>query len=440
MDQSDDTTRDVNEIAAAANRLGVELDATQAREWMLAVSAAERESGIARDAQTGIFGNRIALLDFDTNELEHFRRLAKLVRAARRPNVESAIAIAGSSAQSKVQMFPGDADFFERVNIHAASEAKAKSILREVMRETALRAFNEPDIVLIEVNLGVYPVAVIERGTPRAAGDPITWTPRDVANGFVTVAHANGEPLTIQWQDADAGRGWTYLGWIIADRDAGRIALASNMWDVTWESPDGKITALDDGIDPFFQEVYLEADAIPVFTKIVKQLDTSAANAYISAMRWQAFHYTHEEPNYGKAAKRLYNLFRVSDQLEAAAYVRELFDEPGAKMYQVPGLLEAADVALRDEHAEIDRDTIVKQIDLVIRAVVEAAEGTREADLVMALVHWRDHVTGYARSQARWETELQSVRKECLELVSEYFRVRLLGLPQIASFVANLKP
>lgn len=35
MNQSDDMTRDVNEIAAAANRLGVELDATQVREWIL---------------------------------------------------------------------------------------------------------------------------------------------------------------------------------------------------------------------------------------------------------------------------------------------------------------------------------------------------------------------------------------------------------------------
>ena len=112
--------REVDEIAAVATRLGVELDSKEALEWIIAVSEAERQSAFAQDAQTGVFGHRISLMDFDTSELAHFRRLAQLVRLARRDGVESAIAIAGSSAQGKVQLFPGDVDFFERINIKAA--------------------------------------------------------------------------------------------------------------------------------------------------------------------------------------------------------------------------------------------------------------------------------------------------------------------------------
>ena len=137
----DNTDRQVEEIAAAAKRLGVELDAQGARDWILAMSAADRESAFAQDARAGVFGHRVSLLDFDQKELDHFRHIAQKVRVVQHPYVESAIAIAGSSAQGKVQLFPGDMDFFERVNIKAATEIEAREILRAIMRDTALRAF-----------------------------------------------------------------------------------------------------------------------------------------------------------------------------------------------------------------------------------------------------------------------------------------------------------
>jgi hypothetical protein len=430
--------REVNEIASVATRLGVQLDRRKALEWIMAVSEAERETAFAQDAQTGIFGHRISLMDFDTSELEHFRRLASMVRLARRAGVESAIAIAGSSAQGKVQLFPGDVDFFERINIKAASEAAARQALRELMRETALRAFTEPDIVLIEVNFGTYPTRVLERGVPRAAGDSISWTPADVLKGSIQVQTAEGAPLEITWDEAHSGLGWSYLGWIVADRVAGRMALASNMLDVTWEAPDGSIIALDGSLDPFFQEIYLEPAAVAVFSKVIQYAASNAMSSYVSAMRWQAFHYTHQELNYGKAAKRLYNLFRLTDQLEAAAYVRELFDEPGAQLYQVPGLLEAVNIA-RDVQSGIDRETVISQIDRVIRAVVEAASGVTGADIVMELIRMRDQVIGRAQDGTQWDVALADARAKCAGLINEFFRVRLFGLPQIEMFVAALK-
>jgi hypothetical protein len=434
----DEAQREVAEIVAAADRLGVELDAAEALQWIVAVSAAEREAAFAQDSQSGIFGHRISLMDFDPADLEYFRRLAQRVRLARGPGVESAIAIAGSSAQGKVQLFPGDTDVFERINSRANSETEARQTLRRLMRETALRAFSEQEIVLLEVNFGVYPSAAIERGSPRAAGDSITWTPADVLNGYISVQSPDGTTRQIAWDEALSGLGWTYLGWIVADRVAGHIALASNMLDVTWEAPDGSLTALDGALDPFFQEIYLEAEAVPVFTKIISHADKGALNAYVNAMRWQAFHYTHVEPNYGKAAKRLYNLFRLTDQLEAAAYVRELFDEPGAKLYQVPGLLDAVDAA-HGENSHIDRDTILSELDHVIRAVIEAAAGPAEADLVMSLIALRDQVLGRPIEGAAWSEVLGAVRRQCSELVNEFFRVRLLGLPQIERYVAQLQ-
>lgn len=437
---SEEAKDEIAEIAATAQRAGIEFDAQEAVEWMVAVSAAEHESALAQDPLSGVFGHRISLLDFDQERLNYFRRLAQRVRSTRRSNVESAIAIAGSSAQGKVQLFPGDNDYFERVNIKAATIDEARQLLRDIVRETAIRAFQEPDIVLLEVNFGVYAEAVIERGQLRGAGESITWQPTDVADGFIVVTRAAApqHSITIKWDEVQAGLGWTYLGWIVADRDSGQLALASNMLDVTWEAPDGSLTSLDGSIDPFFQEIYLDAAALPVFTKLVKQVDPQAMRAYINSMRGQVFHYTRQEPNFGKASKRLYNLFRLTDQLEAAAYVRELFDEPGACLYQVPGLLDAIDAA-HTESAGIDRTTVSRQIDRVMQTVEAAQIGSDADTLIAELMRLRHEVTDQSAAALDWNALLQDVRSRSSKIVNEFFRVRLLGFPPIQKFVAALK-
>jgi hypothetical protein len=38
--------------------------------------------------------------------------------------------------------------------------------------------------------------------------------------------------------------------------------------------------------------------------------------------------YLSGEINYGKAAKRMYNIFRLTGRYEEAAYIHKLFDEP----------------------------------------------------------------------------------------------------------------
>src|SRR4051812_21603863 len=116
----------VESVSQAAARLGVEFNAQDARQWMMAVAAGGRDGPLVDYAQSGIYASRIAMADFNPADLIYFRQLAQRVRVVRRPNVETAIAIAGSSAQGKVQVFPGDADFFERVNIKSPDRAGAQ--------------------------------------------------------------------------------------------------------------------------------------------------------------------------------------------------------------------------------------------------------------------------------------------------------------------------
>ncbi|MCC7359311.1 MAG: hypothetical protein IT317_07535 [Anaerolineales bacterium] len=422
---------------AAAVRVGVEFDAAHARQWLLAVSAADRAQGWAQDAQTGAFGSHIALADFDAADLDYFRRLAQRVRLERHPAVESAIAIAGSAAQGQIQLFPGDIDFFERVHLHAATEAAARDRLRELVRATALRAMAEPDLVLIEANLGVYPWPVTRAGAHYAAGDSILWAPDEVLAGKLAAPDETGGMRTLTWDSVQAGVGWSYLGWIAADRAAGRIALVGLMLDATWEAPDGSVTPLDGTVDAFVQEVYLEAEALPLFTRLVRHVDKDAASLYVSAMRGQVEYYTRHAAAYCKATKRLYNLFRLTDELEAAAYLRELFDEPGAGLYQVDGLLEAVYYA-HDPTSGIDRATVVKQLDHVRQVVAAATDGAEERELLAALRLLRDRVRPEMDAGADWDAELRAVQRKCRALVNEYFRARLLGLPRIAAYLAQV--
>jgi hypothetical protein len=421
---------------AAARRAGVEADEHEARQWMLAVAADDPEA-VSVDRGSGVFGDHVALLDFDPQDLTRFLRLVPHARLSPHPDVETAIAIAGSAAQGRVQLFPGDADFFERLHVRAADADGAAKIVRAVMRATARRAFAERDVVLVEVNLGTYPEAVIERGKPCAAGDSITWTPADVEAGRIVVGTPRGTDLAIDWNDVGLEGGWVYLGWIVAERDEGRIALVSNMVDATWEDAGGVIRSLDGAIDPLSQEVYLEPAAMDLVVRLEQQVPGDARDSYRAAMRAEVLHYTRAEPNFAKAAKRLYNLFRVSDQLEAAAYVRELFDEPAARLYQVPGLLEAADLAL-DPASGIDRETVLRQLDLVADAIAAVTDGGPEAVLLAAVRRLRDDVAADGDADASWDMVLADVRKQCAVIVSEFFRARLLAYARIRDFIESL--
>ena len=421
--------------AAAAERLGIELDEGGAKTWMLAMSDGD-PTGVDMDAAAGVFGNRVAMLDFDRDDLERLRRLVPHVRLVAHPQVESAIAISGSSAQGEVQLFPGDADFFERAHIRAATQEEAAQVLRDVMRASALRALEEPDIVLVEANLGVFEEAVTVRGRAMAAGDPITWTPADVVAGGITV-EAGGAERVIRWEDVEVGQGWVYIGWIAADREQGRISLASVMVDATWEDEAGEIRSLDGAVDPLAQEIYLDASALPLVEKLSALVPEGARDAYRQAMRSESFHYTAVDPNYAKAAKRLYNLFRVADELEAAAYVRELFDEPSAKLYQVPGLLEAADFAL-DPDSGIDRETVLRQLDLVASAIADVTDGPLEAELLGSIERLKESALAEGRAGETWAQVLADVRTRSSAIVNEFFRERLLGYDHIRELVEQL--
>src|SRR4030042_1449829 len=113
---------ELTRILESARRLGVELDEADALQWLSAIAAAQTGGEIVVDTRTGVFGHKVSMLDFSPQDLEHFRRIGTLVEFLDRPGVvETALALSGSAAQSKIQSYPGDCDYFERVHIKGAA-------------------------------------------------------------------------------------------------------------------------------------------------------------------------------------------------------------------------------------------------------------------------------------------------------------------------------
>jgi len=430
----------VERLIETARMLGVEVDETDVAQWLTAMAAADAMEGdIVVDAQAGIFGHKITLIDFDRQTLERYRQIADIVQLPDKPNVETAISLSGSAAQGRIQRYPGDCDYFERVNIQAATREEACRILGDIMREKALAFMEGPTHRLVEVKFGTWKTDVVKDGTRITANSPMSWQPEEVLAGKMDVLRSDGQPWTVPWEYGRQDPGWCKMDWVIAEPERGRVVNASNMLDVTWEAPNGDIVPLDGFLDPYFQEVYLEASSVPLFAKLAQHISPQALTEYVTQLSGEVHKYTHDHINYGKVAKRLYNIFRLTGRHSAAALIRELFDEPAALLYQVWSLLDTLDDA-SSEGSPLDTRTVVKQVDELIRNVITTCEGPEEQEIVMALLRLRDDVTGWNEMESGDRQEvIADSREKVEELVNVYFRERLLATPQVAAFLETLQ-
>jgi hypothetical protein len=423
-------------IIESARVLGVEIDAEEAAQWMAALEAEAEGGDVVVDVDSGVYGHRVSMLDFTARDLARFRAIGEIVGFPDRPPaVRTALALSGSAAQGKVQSFPGDCDYFERIHIAAPTRQEACAILADVIRDKALATRVGPTFRLWEVKFGSYPFDAERGGQPVRAGGPISWTADEVAAGQVELVR-DGHPQALTWDQAAAEPGWCKLDWIVADPARRALANASNMLDVTWEAPDGTIVALDGHIDPYFQEVYLETESLPLFTRLIEELSSDAVDDYVDQLEHEVVKYTTKDPNYGKVARRLYNIFRLTGRYAEAAYIRELFDEPATALYQVAALVRTLDEADRPG-AEFDYEMMLKQTDTLIMSAIAALDGRSEAEMVRHLLEVRSNLRGRRGSGDR-TAEVDEVKNEALQSVNEYFERRLTAVPSIKAYLDEL--
>jgi hypothetical protein len=406
-------------LLESAESLGIEIDRAEAERWVEAMSA---------DASGTV------TVDVNSGELDRFRRMAAIVGFEDRPpQVTTALALSGSAAQARIHRFPADADFFERVHVRADTRAEACRILAEVIRDKALATMRGDGHRLQEVKFGNWPVEAVTDGGSVRRGQPVSWTPTQVEAGAVAYRGADGAAGQLRWEDAAHDPGWCKLDWVIADPVGRGLANASNVLDLTWEAPDGTITPLDGFLDPYFQEVYLETETIPLFSKLVKEMGADSVAEYVQRLTDEVYKYTVKDPNYGKAARRMYNIFRITGRYPEAAYVRELFDEPVTALYQVAALLRTIDEAA-DAGGAFGIDTMVAQVDQLIMSAIAALEGRAEAEMVRRLLNLRDAISRRTEAAGRAD-DIASVQADAMREVNEYFKRVLTSVPSIQAYL-----
>jgi hypothetical protein len=429
------TEEAVARLIESAQGLGVEIDREEAERWIESISV-EASGDVMVDVDSGVYGHRVSMADIDARELERFRRMARVVGFEDRPpQVMTALALSGSAAQARIHRFPADADFFERVHIRAETHDDACRILADVMRDKALTKLRGDGYMLQEVKFGNWPLDASTDTGPVKRGAPVSWTPAQVQAGAIGYVADDGVGGTLGWDDVAGDPGWCKLDWVIADPERG-LSNASNMLDATWEAPDGAITPLDGFLDPYFQEVYLEADSIPLFSRLVKEMGADSVAEYVERLNEEVYKYTVKDPNYGKAARRMYNIFRITGRYAEAAYVRELFDEPVTALYQVSALLRTLDDAAAAGDA-FQTTSMVDQVDQLIMSALGALEGRAEATMVQRLLNLRDAISHRAEGVSRAE-DVASVQSDAMEAVNEYFKRVLTSVPSIQEYLDSV--
>jgi hypothetical protein len=425
-------------IVASARRLGMEIDEEAALQWLTNITSWQTQDALQVDTRAGIFGHRVVMLDFSPDELAYFREIGRLVEFADQPGVvETALALSGSSAQSKIQTYPGDCDYFERVNIIAPTKEEACRILAGLMRDKALATVKGPTYQLIEIKFGSYPFDLVAEGWTSKAGSPIAWKPAQIAAGQIEGFRPDGTAAVVRWDEVAAQPGWCKLDWVVADPVRGRLANASNMLDVTWEAPDGAITPLDGYLDPYFQEVYLDAESVPIFSKLAQHVSADALDDYVAALEREAKKYLTKDINYGKAAKRMYNIFRLTGRYTEAMFIRELFDEPASLLYQVWSLIRTLDDTARGE-SSISTEQLVAQVDRLILDVIGVLEGAEESEIVRHLLSLRNAIAQHHGGTVL-TTQAEAARQRVINIVNNFFHDRLVAIPPIQQYMDSLK-
>jgi hypothetical protein len=400
---------------------GTELQAASVA-WLEAVASAlatPEEHVLADDQDVG--GHELALLDFDPASAERLRRIGRLIEISDAPDVHTALAISGSSAQARIHPFPEDADFFERVHLSAPDRTIASHRFAELVRENALATAGVPDLRLVGVHFG---------RPPFGAGAALRWSPAELRAGVVHRPTADGQTVAVTWDSVAADPAFVKLDWHLLDPALGGPIKVCKVIDGTWEGPDGRIESLDGLIDADFQEVYLAAEDAALAARLASHAAPDLGRAlYVAFMEQEIVKYLRRKPvDYVKLAKRLYNRCRLTGHYQEAVWLRELFDDEPTGFMRIRAQVDL----LRDELPDA---TVASRLNEVLDAFAEALE---QGDPGRATVRECRNLLTRLVDDAVPQV-LMRLEAAAIEAAGRVFEVKLREHPSVGSLLSEIE-
>jgi hypothetical protein len=410
--------RVIDDLVKAAGQAGIGLDRGAARDWLKAVADAIATPGeFARTTDGEFGGHELALIDFDPSAADRIRQIGRLIASPQTGGVASALAIAGSAAQGRIQPFPADVDFFERVHIAASNRQAAIDAFARIVSSTIDQASANPALRFEEVYFG------------HRDGISLCWSPAEFAAGRIERCLPNGDMVSVAWVEAAVDPGFVKIDWTLIDHELGGPGKVSKAIDATWQHPDGSIASLDGVIDADFQQIYLDAAAAELAVTLTAGLAPGSRDHYLWHMEHEIAKYAdREHGDYAKVAKRLYNFCRLTGRFAEAVYVRELFDEPPARLHQIRLRIELATLLTESERVALAAELL----SLTTAERRWCADADREL-----LCTWAEQMraAGVLPAAATTEETAEAARR----LVSTAFERGLRAYPPIASLLDEIQ-
>ena len=169
-------------VVASATRLGVELNEDEAAEWVAAMETEASGGDLVVDVDSGVYGHRVTMLDFQPEDLARFREMSTIVGFEDRPpQVMTALSLSGSAAQSKIQRVPGRLRLLRACPHPCRHREEACADPRRPHAREGPRHRDRADPSPHgRSSSGRYPVDVDRAASPISAGSPMSWTSEEV--------------------------------------------------------------------------------------------------------------------------------------------------------------------------------------------------------------------------------------------------------------------
>lgn len=174
-------------------------------------------------------------------------------------------------------------------------------------------------------------------------------------------------------------------------------------------------------------------------TAVLEQARRAGGDAiagYVELLTEEVYRYTVREPNFGKAARRMHNIFRLTGRFAEADFIRNLFDEPTTALYQAAAILRTLNQS-SEERDTVDGDALAAQVDRLIMSAIGALDGRAEAEMVKRLMAVRSELSRRSRPEAQGD-ELVQLREAAVVAVNDYFERALASNPSIAGYLKSV--